>query len=340
MPPPVPPSGRVPDHPAVTGWPVKPGDDRGRVRREDGWNEASGKRCSSDDAFEIAQYRNCFRQSLALQRIEIVSSRLRRFLQPGAVLAKSRNDLALVQVDQVDDECIGVPRLYPEGRQPRRRKVLQVSCDNDIRVAADGRRQDMPVAGIGQVQAVDQCLVARDEAVGRMGIHQPPGFLKLRARQVRPVGKNAADPLFMDLRRPLRAKEAPHREPHQEVAERGRVENVGVEKGGDAARQGEQAERLDPSSDPRWIGGLGNEERHTHCNGNDARDEDGDTNYGDLLPASQEPDTAAAAEGLPVSLAVRSVGVSGSRVEYRNRQAGQLLLLDGVEVVVDGSQDQ
>lgn len=61
-------------------------------------------------------------------------------------------------------------------------------------------------------------------------------------------------------------------------------------------------------------------------------DEDGATNYGDLLPASEEPDTAAAAEDGPVSLAVRSVGVSDSRVEYRDRQAGRLLLADDLEI--------
>ncbi len=61
-------------------------------------------------------------------------------------------------------------------------------------------------------------------------------------------------------------------------------------------------------------------------------DEDGDTNYGDLLPASQEPDAAAAGEDVPVSLAVRSVGVSGSRMEYRDRRTGRLLVLDGLEV--------
>lgn len=61
-------------------------------------------------------------------------------------------------------------------------------------------------------------------------------------------------------------------------------------------------------------------------------DEDGDTNYGDLLPASREADTAAAGGGVPVSLAVRSVGVRGSRVEYRDRQASRLLLLGGLEM--------
>ncbi|MDP2498600.1 MAG: AsmA family protein [Candidatus Palauibacterales bacterium] len=61
-------------------------------------------------------------------------------------------------------------------------------------------------------------------------------------------------------------------------------------------------------------------------------DEDGDTNYGDLLPASAEPDTVGAEQGLPVSLAVRSVGLEGSRLEYRDRQSGRLFLLDDLRL--------
>lgn len=62
-------------------------------------------------------------------------------------------------------------------------------------------------------------------------------------------------------------------------------------------------------------------------------DEDGVSNYGDLLPASDEPEpTSAAGESVPVSLAVRSVGVESSRAEYRDRQSGRLLVADGVRV--------
>ena len=62
-------------------------------------------------------------------------------------------------------------------------------------------------------------------------------------------------------------------------------------------------------------------------------DEDGDSNFGDLLPASGEPEPGAGEDGpVPVSLAVRSVGVEDSRFEYRDRSSGRLLLLDGLRI--------
>lgn len=60
-------------------------------------------------------------------------------------------------------------------------------------------------------------------------------------------------------------------------------------------------------------------------------DEDGDTNFGDLLPASEEPEPGSGPGPLPVSLAVRDVGFQRSRLEYRDRRTGRLLLLDSLE---------
>lgn len=64
-------------------------------------------------------------------------------------------------------------------------------------------------------------------------------------------------------------------------------------------------------------------------------DEEGDTNYGDLLPASEEPEPGAGPGPLPISLAVRKLEVSGSRLEYRDRRTGRLVVLDSLET--DGS---
>lgn len=61
-------------------------------------------------------------------------------------------------------------------------------------------------------------------------------------------------------------------------------------------------------------------------------DEEGASNYGDLLPASEGRDPGPAGSSLPISLDLRSVGVRESRAEYRDRQAGRLLLLNDLQV--------
>lgn len=60
-------------------------------------------------------------------------------------------------------------------------------------------------------------------------------------------------------------------------------------------------------------------------------DEEGDTNFGDLVPASDDTAAGAGSATLPVSLAVRSVGVEQSTVEYRDRQSGRLVRVDGLD---------
>ena len=124
-------------------------------------------------------------------------------------------------------EHVGVLRLDREEVQLPRREVLQVPRDDDVRITADRRRQDVPVVGVRQIDAVDQLLIAGDDAIvlsgkaprsARAACESGPDGRPARSRSI-PHG----------LRPPLRAKQAPHREPHQQVAKRGRIENIRAE---------------------------------------------------------------------------------------------------------------
>lgn len=59
-------------------------------------------------------------------------------------------------------------------------------------------------------------------------------------------------------------------------------------------------------------------------------DEEGDSSFGDLVPATGDTADAGSAS-LPVSLAVRSVGVENASVEYRDRRSGRLVRLSGLD---------
>lgn len=60
-------------------------------------------------------------------------------------------------------------------------------------------------------------------------------------------------------------------------------------------------------------------------------DEDGDSNFGDLLPASEEERAGPEAGAAPVSLPIREVHVERGRFELRDRRTGRAVVLDSVE---------
>lgn len=60
-------------------------------------------------------------------------------------------------------------------------------------------------------------------------------------------------------------------------------------------------------------------------------DEDGDSNFGDLVPASEEAGPDAGPGPLPISLTVREATVERGRAEYRDRRSGRFLVADSLE---------
>jgi len=86
----------------------------------------------------------------------------------------------------------------------------------------------MPIVGIGHLQAADQGFVARHQGIGDRQVHQVGGAVQLFRRQVLAVTQHAALPLIMNLHAPPRPEAAGQTQPHQEVAQGGRVEHAGV----------------------------------------------------------------------------------------------------------------
>ena len=70
-----------------------------------------------------------------------------------------------------------------------------------------------------------------------MGVHEAPGALQARSREVGPAAEKRTGPLVMDACGPLRSVEVRDGELEQQVAKRRRVQDGGVEEG-DFDRQG------------------------------------------------------------------------------------------------------
>lgn len=60
-------------------------------------------------------------------------------------------------------------------------------------------------------------------------------------------------------------------------------------------------------------------------------DADGDSNFGDLVPASGEAGRGAGPGPLPISLTIRDVTLERGRAEYRDRRSGRAVIVDSLE---------
>ena len=89
-----------------------------------------------------------------------------------------------------------------------RGEVLQVCGDDDVGFGPDGGGEDVAVAWIGQFEGWNEVLESGDQDVAYVGVHETPGALQARGREVRSAAEKRAGPLIMDARGPLRSVEA------------------------------------------------------------------------------------------------------------------------------------
>lgn len=110
------------------------------------------------------------------------------------------------------------------------RKVLEVGGKDDVRIATYRGSNDMAVVRIRQPNRGHEFIEARNYGVPNMGIHEPAGALKTGRRNIWPTTPQRTDPLVVDSVRPLRTVQVRRRELEQQIAQRGRVQDGGVEK--------------------------------------------------------------------------------------------------------------
>ena len=95
-----------------------------------------------------------------------------------------RNDSSRREVEQVENEFIGMLRLDPKGSNNVGWKIAKVHRDDHVRLSSNGSGKDVSVVRIGQLEAGDQIFVAGDEGVGGMQVHQRAGSFEFLPRQV------------------------------------------------------------------------------------------------------------------------------------------------------------
>ena len=86
----------------------------------------------------------------------------------------------------------------PVGRQDLLREIAMVEGDDQIGSALDGGSNDMAIFRVRQVQGWDEVLIAIDQCIAHMSIHQRAGALQLLPGEIRAVTQHRPDPLLVD----------------------------------------------------------------------------------------------------------------------------------------------
>jgi hypothetical protein len=107
-----------------------------------------------------------------------------------------------------------VARFDVEPGQDVRREIRQVKCDDYICAGPNRCGEHMPIILIGQRQPLNQVLVAGDETVPDLGVHQLSRPFELLWSEVRPVRQNVPDPFLMNPVRPSSSEQISQRQPH------------------------------------------------------------------------------------------------------------------------------
>ena|SRR5437016_5538049 len=139
-------------------------------------------------------------------------------LQALALIAHGSTYRTSVEVEQVTDELVRMLHPYSIRSHGVFRKVLEVVGDDDARLAAQGRGQNMAVVGVRKIEILDQAFVRVYKAVGYCLVHQLAGSLELRFRQVLALLENGAYPFIVDAVCPARAEKISESQPEEQIA--------------------------------------------------------------------------------------------------------------------------
>jgi hypothetical protein len=170
---------------------------------------------------------------LPFQRGEKLVSGFRRFVQVFTLPLDRCTDRARREVQKVNDEIVGVLSFDAAMGERLSREISQVEGYDYISPAANRSRQDVSLVGVGKRDGSNQVLVVRNQAIADMDIHQGAGAFELLAGQVRPIFQEAPNPLIMNSVGPFRAKKVGQGQVHQQIAQRGRIQDASIANGGE-----------------------------------------------------------------------------------------------------------
>jgi hypothetical protein len=139
-------------------------------------------------------------------------------------------------VQKVADERVRMLSLEAMSYERVGRKVPQIYGHNDTCVAVDGGGEHVAIVGIGRDKLVKHRLVATDESIVDVFVHQPARALELREGEIGTVAQQRRDPFFVNAVRPASLKKVTQGQMHQEVSKQRRIKNARIQKSDERKR--------------------------------------------------------------------------------------------------------
>jgi hypothetical protein len=182
----------------------------------------------SQNASKPGEALHRLREPLPKQDVEVAIDVDRRVFQLLSLPLCGGDHRGRVEIEEVLYEQIRVLGLQPERTQYVGREVALVESHNHAGVAADGCSEDMTVPRVGKGQTFNQDLVPGHQPGRDRPIHEVGSAIDLLGREVRLVLNQVPLPLIVDLGAPARAKAPRQGKPHEEIAQRRRIQHAGV----------------------------------------------------------------------------------------------------------------
>ena len=140
----------------------------------------------------------------------------------------SLNDFTGVKIQHIHDKLVWMNRAHSIVRKGRFRKVSEVERQDRLCAATQCAGNDMPIIGVRQLYGLNQRLIANDQSVSDVGIHQLTNTLQALLRNIASSRPDVAHPFIMDALGPSSAVEVRERQIHQETPQRRRIEDARV----------------------------------------------------------------------------------------------------------------
>ncbi len=126
----------------------------------------------SENGSEGLQLGRCRDEPLPSERVEIILNRVAWVSEPCRDLLNGGAEEAGRKAHLVAKKSVRMLHLNAERSERGVGKILEVLGDDHVAAAGDGCSEDVAVARIGQGKGRDKCLIAEDQRIAGMAVHE------------------------------------------------------------------------------------------------------------------------------------------------------------------------
>jgi len=160
--------------------------------------DCQAREVESNECRKLAKHRDRLSEPLALQGLKVFFDGSWRVFQTRSLHFGGGADDVGREIKLIVQKGVGVLCLDSERLEGFVREMPEVECYDDIRPAVDRGGKHMAIIRVRQRESRHERLIAGDEAVPDLRVHQLAGPLQLPFGKVRAVSQKVSNPLIMN----------------------------------------------------------------------------------------------------------------------------------------------